>query len=351
MTKMKNSDLNKFKIVLTGFTKQGVSIQEAEQNLSKLLNTELSKVRILLQGHSTTIKKNLNVEYVDQYRQALNQTGVEFEIIDDVPDLPSTSMAGDEISASIIFNKASKVYSENQSNQHVDSISYTHEEKNTVSTSRCPYCSEEIVSTAKKCKHCGEFLDSDMRNKQREKQSRRIIKPLFIAIILAIFSCGIAYLFIQKANEIAEIEAEKNAKISYQKKVAETIGEIFIAISKCVKMCSIYSEKWREGIAIEYYDISEYIERQVNEFKAKGDIADIRTSKTQIDELMSSLASPPKSMIDVHRKLVELYGIYSQVYNLALEPSGSLMSYNRAVNDLQSNFIKVADELKVMLPK
>jgi hypothetical protein len=28
-------------------------------------------------------------------------------------------------------------------------------------TTRCPYCAEEIFAAAKKCKHCGEFLDDD----------------------------------------------------------------------------------------------------------------------------------------------------------------------------------------------
>ncbi len=27
-------------------------------------------------------------------------------------------------------------------------------------TKRCPYCGEEILATAKKCKHCGEWLDN-----------------------------------------------------------------------------------------------------------------------------------------------------------------------------------------------
>ncbi len=30
-------------------------------------------------------------------------------------------------------------------------------------TIRCPYCSEAILATAKKCKHCGEFLDGSRK--------------------------------------------------------------------------------------------------------------------------------------------------------------------------------------------
>jgi hypothetical protein len=38
-------------------------------------------------------------------------------------------------------------------------------------TKACPYCGEEILVVAKKCKHCGEFLDGS-----RQKQGKAIFK-------------------------------------------------------------------------------------------------------------------------------------------------------------------------------
>lgn len=38
-------------------------------------------------------------------------------------------------------------------------------------TTACPYCGEEILSVAKKCKHCGEFLDDS-----RQKRSKAVFK-------------------------------------------------------------------------------------------------------------------------------------------------------------------------------
>ena len=32
--------------------------------------------------------------------------------------------------------------------------------------SNCPFCAEEILAAAKKCKHCGEFLDPQLRQQQ-----------------------------------------------------------------------------------------------------------------------------------------------------------------------------------------
>jgi predicted RNA-binding Zn-ribbon protein involved in translation (DUF1610 family) len=35
---------------------------------------------------------------------------------------------------------------------------------------RCPYCGEEILAQAKKCKHCGEFLDGELRRRNAPRK-------------------------------------------------------------------------------------------------------------------------------------------------------------------------------------
>jgi TM2 domain-containing membrane protein YozV len=37
---------------------------------------------------------------------------------------------------------------------------------------RCPYCSELVAFSAKKCKHCGEFFDPQMRQSRMPLQQR-----------------------------------------------------------------------------------------------------------------------------------------------------------------------------------
>ena len=39
----------------------------------------------------------------------------------------------------------------------------------------CPYCSEQILASAKKCKHCGEFIDKDART---EDDADRVVNTL-----------------------------------------------------------------------------------------------------------------------------------------------------------------------------
>lgn len=38
-------------------------------------------------------------------------------------------------------------------------------------TTNCPYCAEEIKKDAKKCKHCGEFIDQELRKEQAKQKS------------------------------------------------------------------------------------------------------------------------------------------------------------------------------------
>lgn len=69
-------------------------------------------------------------------------------------------------------------------------------------TKQCPYCGEEILVVAKKCKHCGEFLDDNLKKERKGKLQKvkgegcflqtlnagcMIILVLFIIIAIIIF--------------------------------------------------------------------------------------------------------------------------------------------------------------------
>jgi len=44
----------------------------------------------------------------------------------------------------------------------------------------CPFCSEKILFEAKKCKHCGEFLDEEMRKARQPEVKTEIPKEIVV---------------------------------------------------------------------------------------------------------------------------------------------------------------------------
>ncbi|MCL6571300.1 MAG: hypothetical protein K6T88_06380 [Bacillus sp. (in: Bacteria)] len=117
----------------------------------------------------------------------------------------------------------------------------------------------------------------------------------------------------------------------------------------CITTCQLYSNNWK--IAIENRkDFNKELQNTMEKAKEKGIYDLINNNKSDIDSKMKNLVDPPKSYLRAHEKLVEMYGIYSQLHSLALNPSGSLVSFNNTVNDLQNKLIKTSGEFKVLLP-
>ncbi len=61
---------------------------------------------------------------------------------------------------------------------------------------RCPYCAELISASAKKCKHCGEFLDSELRQSRATAatQQSRIWNP-GVAAVLSFLIPGLGQMY------------------------------------------------------------------------------------------------------------------------------------------------------------
>ena len=47
-------------------------------------------------------------------------------------------------------------------------------------TRRCPMCGEEILAVAKKCKHCGEYLDETAKPDQKKSRLFYVLSGLFL---------------------------------------------------------------------------------------------------------------------------------------------------------------------------
>lgn len=159
----------------------------------------------------------------------------------------------------------------------------------------------------------------------------------FISVFL-IISISIVSIYLYKEKEYIA-----NLNLANQKMISSLI--------KCLEMCELYSKVWREAIEDrDNRDFNDALSAQRAKFEFFDDIKDINQSKELIKSILQELNSPIDFYPEAHKKIVQLFGVYSQIHSLAESPSGSLTSYNMQINDLQNEYLKIINEISVSMP-
>lgn len=78
-------------------------------------------------------------------------------------------------------------------------------------TKRCPWCAEEILAEAKKCKHCGEFLERAAPGEGHLPAEQIPSRPTATVASLACDTCGVRLtskreLYLHRVNEHNQME-------------------------------------------------------------------------------------------------------------------------------------------------
>jgi hypothetical protein len=145
----------------------------------------------------------------------------------------------------------------------------------------------------------------------------------------------------------------KDVQNLLEKRYAEgikTCSDLIIEASDyCFKVCSGYSTIWKIAIESRYLDFNKQILTFQEELRSKGRLDEIMKTRSALEEFMKKFIDPLTKHNEAYKKLVELYGIYCQVYALSLQPVGSLMSFNNSVNQLQSEIVRTKSELDAMI--
>lgn len=97
-------------------------------------------------------------------------------------------------------------------------------------TKRCTFCSEQILVTAKKCKHCGEFLNEAEKPEKAKPKSLTTIVIVVVIVFFATIAGFIVYsqLAITPEGEIAKLSA--NLKNNFHPEIDNDR-----AIAACIK--------------------------------------------------------------------------------------------------------------------
>jgi len=154
---------------------------------------------------------------------------------------------------------------------------------------------------------------------------------------------------LQEQQQLQQLQ-EQQQKELYLTKLHLAISLIPISATWCNKMCETYSTAWNKAIE-DQVDFNTALSLTHALADDLGDINQIERQKKDIESILKNLNALPDYLPEVHKKTIEFFGIYAQLSSLAINPSGSLMSYNNKVHELQSNLVSKSNELQVSLPQ
>lgn len=129
---------------------------------------------------------------------------------------------------------------------------------------------------------------------------------------------------------------------------ARTVADSIMANAALAEaVTDLYENAWSDAIQASR-DFNAALSAQKLSMTESGLIPALEKDKVWIDSVMKTLANGPEKTKDSYQKVMEFYGKYTQYYDLAVSPSGSLMSFRANTNNLSGELVKLSNELKVM---
>ena len=103
---------------------------------------------------------------------------------------------------------------------------------------------------------------------------------------------------------------------------------------------------WKLETESSYPDINRAIRKSMS--RQSDRIKLLEKAQDKGEEAMLKLKNPPSGLEATHAELVELYGAYTSYLDLAVSPSGSLLSYNRECKRLRDEVLRRLRKMQVM---
>lgn len=147
---------------------------------------------------------------------------------------------------------------------------------------------------------------------------------------------------IRKNQSIGEAK-----KSEYEKKFLEVSNKVIVNTYLSLMIIEGTSKVWSQAID-HGSDFNTRIRTYLDGMR--DSLKNLEDTNNKVEIGMQNLKDYPIQYQEAYNTLMELYSVYSQIYSLALSPSGSLMSFNNKVNDLSSEFTKTVSKLKIYMP-
>ena len=167
------------------------------------------------------------------------------------------------------------------------------------------------------------------------------------AILFAGATFGGLYAYDSYKSGINDKQTAK-AEGNYAENAGVVIADMAAGYAEASEMVEGYSVVWRDAIDSRT-DFNAAIQDKVIEYKQYAKFMTLDDYSTRISENMSNLQDPPEKYIELHDKIKELHAEWSKLRQQAESPTGSLIEFNKNINNIDQEFTRVVDELEIVM--
>lgn len=213
----------------------------------------------------------------------------------------------------------------------------------------CPVSEVEAESTPQKVEVTKVSMSVD---KEKAKKLAGIVIGVVVIVALIVVS-----IFVSKSNQAKKAAAE------YADNFDLCVSSMFIGASSAESACGLIHDVWYNCIYEEwddttnkytrdkwgdyYSDFNDALSNLFSDISFISKISGIKSNQDLVAGLMKELKNPPEEYNDAYDALKELYEVYCDLTECAVNPSGNLSGYTSTFNAADSDFVKYYKAVKL----
>jgi len=179
----------------------------------------------------------------------------------------------------------------------------------------------------------------EQQNKKSKKSKLLILAGLaaVIVVVVVLAATGIA----------------RQQRLEYIDNLNLIKDNMFEGAQKAESLCNVTKSIWYDAIYEDAYggDFNDALDLLYGLDETKEEVNAIKANREQTDYLMGLLKDPKPEFEKSYSLLEELYDVYYDFTKLAMEPTGSLQSYNDDFREYDSEYLKRHDKLEAAIPE
>jgi len=248
----------------------------------------------------------------------------------------------------------------------------------------CNKCGRENPDDSKFCNYCGNSFNhqSNIRVKGTQKKKNIIIAIISIFLICAAgVTLFIVYNYnnsLEVKNEVGEIKnLDEDANKEYFEKIKLCSDSISTKGSEAIEICQTITSVWStainkgwsfnevfnymfsgdlkghewSGVGMDKYGFNIIswgsLAEKMNSFN--DTLNEFIPSKEEINSMILDLGEPPQEFATEYDLLVEYYSAFVELYDCAVNPSGTYQNYSLLFEQKKSNFNSIKSKIDIKL--